>query len=182
MVLGGCCFLRARYPCTHNHTKCGARQGKVLKGRWDGGWVRLFLRTREISRATEGTSRGGVQWEGVASQKTPRVRSIPAASSRRVDNLTAVRTFSLKAKATMWPRLSYMCTGRSKTARGVHLLSRNMQWFQGGLVLKAHRLEHDSTLGVRVIKKKVRGVYFSLSMACVSAIPPSRTRTCRFRV
>jgi len=31
---------------------------------------------------------------------------------------------------------------------------RNVQRFRGGLVFKAHRLLHHSTLGLRVIKKK----------------------------
>jgi len=32
-----------------------------------------------------------------------------------------------------------------------------VQQFRGGLVFKAHRLLHDSTLGLRVIKKKNAG-------------------------
>ena len=32
--------------------------------------------------------------------------------------------------------------------------SRNVKWFRGGLVFKAHRLVYHSTLGLRVIKKK----------------------------
>ena len=41
---------------------------------------------------------------------------------------------------------------------GTHqvLLRRNVQWFQGGLVLKAHRLLYHSTLCLRVITKKRR--------------------------
>ena len=34
------------------------------------------------------------------------------------------------------------------------LLDINVQRFRGGLVFKAHRLLHHSTLGLRVIKKK----------------------------
>jgi len=34
------------------------------------------------------------------------------------------------------------------------ILSGNVNRFQGGLVFKAHRLVHHSTLGVRVIKKE----------------------------
>ena len=34
------------------------------------------------------------------------------------------------------------------------LLRRNVKWFRGGLVFKAHRLLFHSTLGLRVIKKK----------------------------
>ena len=33
-------------------------------------------------------------------------------------------------------------------------LGRNVKWFRGGLVFKAHRLLYHSTLGSRVIKKK----------------------------
>jgi len=33
------------------------------------------------------------------------------------------------------------------------LLYRNVQWFRGGLVFKAHRPVYHSTLGVRVTKK-----------------------------
>ena len=35
-------------------------------------------------------------------------------------------------------------------------LYRNVQRFRGGLVCKAHRLVHHSTLGLRVIKQKKR--------------------------
>jgi len=38
------------------------------------------------------------------------------------------------------------------------LLHRNVKRFQGGLVFKAHRWLHHSTLGSRVIKKKRRNV------------------------
>ena len=34
------------------------------------------------------------------------------------------------------------------------LLYRNVHWFPGGLVFKAHKLVYHSTLGLRVIKKK----------------------------
>ena len=34
---------------------------------------------------------------------------------------------------------------------------RNVKRFRGGLEFKAHRLLHDSTLGLRVIKEKYRG-------------------------
>ena len=34
------------------------------------------------------------------------------------------------------------------------LLRRNVKWFRGGLVFKAHRLLYLSTLGLRVIKKR----------------------------
>ena len=34
------------------------------------------------------------------------------------------------------------------------LLRRNLKWFRGGLVCKAHRLVYHSTLGFRVKKKK----------------------------
>ena len=33
-------------------------------------------------------------------------------------------------------------------------LSRNVEWFRGGLVFKAHRLLYHSTLGSRVLRKK----------------------------
>ena len=37
---------------------------------------------------------------------------------------------------------------------GTKLLRRNVKRFRGGLVLKAHRLSYQSTLGLRVIKEK----------------------------
>ena len=37
------------------------------------------------------------------------------------------------------------------------MLRRNVKRFRGGLVYKAHRLLHHSTLGSRVIKKKKWG-------------------------
>ena len=36
------------------------------------------------------------------------------------------------------------------------VLRRNVKWFRGGLVFKAHRFVHRSTVGWRVIKKKRR--------------------------
>ena len=36
------------------------------------------------------------------------------------------------------------------------LLRRNVKWFRGGLVFKAHRILYHSTLGFRIIKKKNR--------------------------
>ena len=47
--------------------------------------------------------------------------------------------------------------GPSRTCRGASLLPTGDavgQWFRGGLVFKAHRLLHPSTLGSKVIKKK----------------------------
>jgi len=32
--------------------------------------------------------------------------------------------------------------------------ARNLTWFRGGLLFKAHRLLYHSTLGLRVMKKK----------------------------
>ena len=41
------------------------------------------------------------------------------------------------------------------------LLDRNVQWFRGGLVFKAHRLVYHSTLDLRVIKKKKERIHSS---------------------
>ena len=41
-----------------------------------------------------------------------------------------------------------------------YTLHRNMQWFRGGLVFKAHRLSYHSPLGLRVMKKKGWGHHF----------------------
>ena len=38
-----------------------------------------------------------------------------------------------------------------------HVVLRDVQWFRGGLVFKAHRLLYHSTLGLRVIKKRREG-------------------------
>jgi len=38
--------------------------------------------------------------------------------------------------------------------RDLRTTTRNVEWFQGGLVFKAHRLLYHSTLGSRVIKEK----------------------------
>ena len=44
------------------------------------------------------------------------------------------------------------------------MLYRNVQWFQSGLVLQAHRLVYHSTLGLRVMtQKKERTARFRLS-------------------
>ena len=43
---------------------------------------------------------------------------------------------------------------RVRDGHSEQLLHRNVQRFRGGLVFKAHRLLHHSTLALRVIKKK----------------------------
>ena len=48
---------------------------------------------------------------------------------------------------------SRSCFRRTNSAHE-QLLDRNVQWFRGGLVLKAQRLLYHSTLGLRVIKQK----------------------------
>ena len=40
------------------------------------------------------------------------------------------------------------------------LLSRNVEWFRGGLVFKAHRSLYHSNLVSRVIPKKKKGLWF----------------------
>ena len=60
-------------------------------------------------------------------------------------------------------------------------LSRNVQRFRGGLVVKAHRLlYHHSTLGLREIKKKKKGVTtschrFIQGYLAHNKTPPPRT-------
>jgi len=44
-----------------------------------------------------------------------------------------------------------------------HLLQRNVQKFQGGLVFKAHRLVYHSTPGLRIKKKRRRSARPSFS-------------------
>ena len=41
---------------------------------------------------------------------------------------------------------------------GSRPLDRNVQWFQGGLVLRAHRLLYYSTLGSKTIKEKKKEI------------------------
>ena len=48
-------------------------------------------------------------------------------------------------------------------------LYRNVQRFRGGLVFKAHRLVYDSTLGLRVMKKK--------KISQTITLPPTPTPT-----
>ena len=49
--------------------------------------------------------------------------------------------------------------GNNSDLRGFR---RNVKRFRGGLVFKAHRLLHHSTLGLRVIKKDLRGLEANL--------------------
>ena len=55
---------------------------------------------------------------------------------------------------------SRLCVGEGSASsfdRGKEsekLLPRNLKWFRGGLVSKAHRFVYHSTLGSRSIKKK----------------------------
>ena len=84
-----------------------------------------------------------------------------SAVERRGDNLEGFNDFYRKAKARIWPWLSYMCHIRSIAASvqfsiQQQLLSRNVKQFRGGLAFKAHRLLYHSTLGLRVIKKRRR--------------------------
>ena len=48
-----------------------------------------------------------------------------------------------------------------------------MQRFRGGLVFKAHRLVYHSTLGLRVIKKKKKGLIPTLVLSLRDLPPPS---------
>jgi len=50
------------------------------------------------------------------------------------------------------------CPRNDSVVRGVGRVSGNVQRFRGGLVFKAHRHLHYSTLGLRVITKKRRRV------------------------
>ena len=50
-------------------------------------------------------------------------------------------------------------------------LYRNVQWFRSGLVFKAHQLVYHSTLGLRVIKLKRRGLATVEQERC----PPRQT-------
>ena len=45
---------------------------------------------------------------------------------------------------------------------------RNVHWFRGGLEFKVRRLVHQSTLGLRVIKKKRSGAVFSGERVSIS--------------
>jgi len=68
--------------------------------------------------------------------------------------------FTIRASDSSWhpglPGRPLVTFGLVPSARGPHLLHRNVQRFRGGLVCKAHRLLYHSTLGLRVIKKKRR--------------------------
>jgi len=58
------------------------------------------------------------------------------------------------------------------------LLHRNVKRFRGGFVIKAHRWLYHSTLGSRVIKKKMQGGTSGLIDFCITqrkAQGPSRT-------
>jgi len=51
-----------------------------------------------------------------------------------------------------------------------------------GLVLKAHRMLYDSTLGLRVIKKKKWGLDFTMDSDCMNSRMHDRCRVQGFRV
>ena len=76
-----------------------------------------------------------------------------------------LKTFVLKmaqAEARIWPCLSNMFRVRSTAVGWMHGKGSrdgahtyiNVQRFRGALVFKAHRLLYDTTLGLRVIKKR----------------------------
>ena len=51
--------------------------------------------------------------------------------------------------------VQFFCLRKSiQTIRSEHSHYTNVNWFQGGLVFKAHKLLHRSTLGLKVINKK----------------------------
>ena len=67
--------------------------------------------------------------------------------------------------------------GRERRLRGFgvrvqeRLLHRNVQWFRGGLVFKAHRIVYNSSRGSRVIKKKkVLGTASARSVGAVRVL------------
>ena len=72
-------------------------------------------------------------------------------------NPHSVRPVHLIITILKWIRTSRSSIKNSLAGR-VGVLRRNVQRFRGGLVCKAHRLLHHSTLGLRVITKKKVGV------------------------
>jgi len=54
---------------------------------------------------------------------------------------------------TMLSSRLHSCVSRAQCGSGSGG-TWNVQWFRGGLVLKAHRLVYHSTLGVRVVKRE----------------------------
>ena len=58
-----------------------------------------------------------------------------------------------------------------------NILHRNVLWYRGGLVFKAHRLLYRSTLGLRVIKKKkqVRHSKAETLLQKIRALPRPRS-------
>ena len=78
----------------------------------------------------------------------------------------------------MWRQCHYHAcihlagTGHLGNRSKVELLHRNVQRFRGGLVFKAHRRVHHSTLGWRVIKKRRRSDYIQGNTPKVSQSPP----------
>ena len=105
-----------------------------------------------------------------------------SAAERRGNNLKGFKVFYLKAKASIWPGLSYVCHIRGQWATGrTEIRCSGTQADPGTpydptvgnrigpyqlpvpgeryrrLVFQAHRLLYHSTLGLRVNKKKKTG-------------------------
>jgi len=65
----------------------------------------------------------------------------------------------------------------TQTSISEQLLRRNVNRFRGGLVFKARRRVHHSTLGWRVIKKKKKNTRMQeATMAVKCAVVPRRAR------
>ena len=62
---------------------------------------------------------------------------------------------------------------------GEQLLHTNVQPFRGGLVYKAHRLVNHSTLGLRVMKNKIR--WRKAKGGCVASAPAQADATLSFK-
>jgi len=79
----------------------------------------------------------------------------PPHPRRRGDNLNGFKDFRAANGSSQGQNLSL--TGLFVPS-SLGSTSQNVQRFRGGLVFKTHRLLYHSTLGLRVIKKKKRGV------------------------
>jgi len=67
----------------------------------------------------------------------------------------------------LWRRGRCLCGGR-------HLLRKNVERFQGGLVFKAHRRLYHSTLGLRVMKKQEEKIQANVLKAPARSPRPTR--------
>ena len=139
-------LISFRKPPTKSSTYCFLLQIKMLSWRFCGGVDFLKLINKYIVSDNFGVSGQGFSITTCFPLNSFAIRCTEKREVTRYLHSVAVLQIDTS------PPSAHRNSARVWLGRLIH---RNVQRFRGGLVFKAHRLLHHSTLGLRVIKKRM---------------------------